>query len=157
MAVFKPHPHPIGSRVRDWPSGDLATVIAVGYDEDGRNTVTLDYDEPTYGVLRQSEHGFWPDELERINEPKETPPVTPVSQEANYAKLNLAVEYDLRAKFSYTNEEGRTHDVRLEPDDIWTDFRGTQYVGGDSYDEDGDVEGYKQYRVERIQDAVAIR
>lgn len=92
--------------------------------------------------------------LDRANNTKETvtPMLTADDRDANEAKLNVAVEYDLHAKFNYTNERGETHDVRLKPDDVY-DGR----VGGYSYDEDGDEEGYKQYRLDRINDKVVVR
>lgn len=78
-------------------------------------------------------------------------------QDINEAKFDLAVEHGLRAKFNYTNEQGETHDVRLEPDDVWRSDEGNVLVGGDSYDEDGRFEGYKQYRLDRVNGPAAIR
>lgn len=75
----------------------------------------------------------------------------PVNTEANFAKLEVAAEYGLKAKFNYTNEQGRTHDVRLEPEETFSD-RGVEYVAG--LTDEGD---YKQYRLDRINGKVAVR
>lgn len=85
--------------------------------------------------------------------PKET---TNAMHTSERAKLDLAVEHGLRAKFVYTNESGETHDVRLEPDDVYL-IGPNAYVAGESYDENGDTDGYKQYRLDRIQSPVTVR
>jgi predicted DNA-binding transcriptional regulator YafY len=84
----------------------------------------------------------------------EATPAAPV--DPNQAKLELAAIHGLRAKFVYTNLKGETHEVRLEPETVNTQA-GRAYVWGHSFDEDGDPEGYKQYRLDSIEGAVAIR
>lgn len=67
-------------------------------------------------------------------------------------KLDFAVDYELRVKFNYTNERGETADRRLAP----TYYDG-DYVGGESYDANGQSEGYKSFRIDRINDAIVVR
>jgi predicted DNA-binding transcriptional regulator YafY len=70
----------------------------------------------------------------------------------NEAKLDLAVECGLQAKFSYTNERGETAERRL----LVEDYDG-EYVSGQSYDQNSQYEGYKRFRLDRINDSVVIR
>lgn len=72
--------------------------------------------------------------------------------EANDAKLGLAHDWELRAKFNYTNEDGETRDRRLAVED----YDG-MYVAGLSYDERGNVEGYRRFLIDRINGPVVIR
>lgn len=71
---------------------------------------------------------------------------------ANEAKLELAANYGLRARFNYTNEEGETRDRRLE-----VNVYDGEYVVGQSYDESGRSEGYRRFRLDRINGDVTIR
>lgn len=68
------------------------------------------------------------------------------------AKLDLAVDFELQAAFSYTNEKGETLNRRLKVDE----FDG-EYVRGNSFDGNGRLEGYRSFRVDRINGKVAIR
>ena len=144
----------VGQEYRDH-DGDRARVAFVDGDE-----VVLTYpDKPSLGNIpwRQTDYRDgnylgslvpWPIPKENTN--------TMSTEAANEAKLEVAADHGLRAKFSYTNRHGETHDVRLEPSDVWTS-EGALYVGGETFDEDGDSEGYKQYRVESINGSVVIR
>lgn len=76
---------------------------------------------------------------------------------ANEAKLRLAAQYNLKAKFAYAGERDyRAVERRLEPDTVET-RNGVVYVTGDSYDEGGDYEGIRQFRLDRISGQVVIR
>ena len=67
------------------------------------------------------------------------------------AKLELAAELGLQAKFNYTHD-GSTRERRL----VVEDFDG-EYVSGESYNEAGRHEGYRQFRLDRIEGSVVIR
>lgn len=70
----------------------------------------------------------------------------------NDEKLTLAAECGLQVKFNYTNQRGETSDRRLTAED----FDG-EYISGQSYDASGQPEGYKRFRLDRINDSVVIR
>lgn len=76
---------------------------------------------------------------------------------ANEAKLRVAVEWDLRAKFAYKGDLDRKPvERRVEPDSVYENH-GVLYVGGESYDQGGDPEGYRQFRLDRISGEVVVR
>jgi predicted DNA-binding transcriptional regulator YafY len=81
----------------------------------------------------------------------------PITNDPNEAKLRLAVGYDFKAKFAYKGERDyRAETRRLEPSEVY-DNDGVMYVGGMSYDDGGNAEGYRQFRLDRISGAVTIR
>ena len=72
--------------------------------------------------------------------------------DANDLKLDLAATHELRAKFNYTNEDNETRDRRL----VVEEYDGT-FAEGLSYDADGNVEGWRRFRLDRINGPVTIR
>lgn len=68
------------------------------------------------------------------------------------AKLDLANDFELSIKFNYTNQRGETADRRLRVEN----YDGT-FVGGQSYDANGDPEGYRHFDVSRINDKIVLR
>jgi hypothetical protein len=120
--------------------------------------------EPDNGANIGYVHGrpyatFGQQELSLIPTTKEDSKImlTDNDRENNAAKLDLAAELGLSARFNYTNESGETHDVRLAVQEVWANYADVTYAGGLSYDEDGDLEGYKVYRLDRVNDRVVIR
>jgi predicted DNA-binding transcriptional regulator YafY len=76
---------------------------------------------------------------------------------ANEAKLRLAAQYGLKAKFAYAGERDyRAVERRLEPDTVET-RSGVTYVLGESYDQGGEDQGYRQFRLDRISGEVVVR
>jgi predicted DNA-binding transcriptional regulator YafY len=71
---------------------------------------------------------------------------------ANEAKFDIAVDWNLKARFEYTNEDGETRERRLAVED----FNG-EYVEGQSYDEQGRAEGWRKFRLDRINGPVTVR
>lgn len=75
----------------------------------------------------------------------------------NEAKLRLAADLGLRAKFDYEGENDDYPETRrVEPKRVFHGPRGLM-VGGESYDEDGGSEGPRQFYLSRIDGKVAIR
>lgn len=70
---------------------------------------------------------------------------------ANHAKFDLAVDYELRARFWYDSGTG-IRDRRLAVED----YDG-EYVRGQSFDESGNPEGYRQFIVDNIVGPVTVR
>lgn len=92
-----------------------------------------------------------------INEFLGVEPEGDTTPTANEAKLRLAVQYGLRAKFAYAGDRDyRAVERRLEPDSLYTIGLQT-YVSGESYDEGGAPEGYRQFRLDRISGEVVVR
>lgn len=75
-----------------------------------------------------------------------------MSYNYNVEKLDLAADLGLQAKFSYTNKNGVTRNRRLHVDEFDGD-----YVSGQSYDENGQPEGYRRFSLDSINDSVVIR
>ena len=77
-----------------------------------------------------------------------------LTRDINEAKFLLALDYegDVKAVFNYTNECGETRDRRLVPDE----FDG-EVIGGQSFNENGIPEGYRQFRLDRINGPVTLR
>lgn len=76
-----------------------------------------------------------------------------VAGDPNEAKLRLAASHGLRAKFAYQGERDyRAVERRLEPKAVINGF-----VSGESFDQGGAPEGYRQFRLDRIHGPVAIR
>jgi len=86
------------------------------------------------------------------HEPQEGNNTMNTDNAATDAKFDLAVDFGLQTKFNYTNERGETADRRLKP----TGFDG-EYVEGESFDLYGRSEGFKRFRLDRINDAPVIR
>lgn len=75
----------------------------------------------------------------------------------NAAKLELAAQLGLRAKFAYRGDRDyRATERRIEPEKVY-DASGNTYVAGESYDEGGEAEGYRQFRLDRISGEVSVR
>lgn len=75
----------------------------------------------------------------------------------NEAKLRIAADLGLRAKFSYRGEHDyRAVERRLVPDAV-SEKHGVLYVGGESYDAGGADEGYRLFRLDRISGEVVVR
>lgn len=80
------------------------------------------------------------------------------TDDPNEAKLGLAAHFSLKAKFAYKGERDyRAETRRLEPFEVETSDAGVTYVGGMSYDDGGNAEGYRQFRLDRISGPVTIR
>lgn len=76
---------------------------------------------------------------------------------ANEAKLRLAAEYGLKAKFAYTGERDyRAVERRIVPEDVYVNHDHV-LVGGESFDQGGIPEGYRQFRLDRISGEVVVR
>jgi predicted DNA-binding transcriptional regulator YafY len=129
--------------------GDTFTITA-GYETDklyvdareGDNEAEVELDADAVVRLRDALSEF-------IGEPED---------DAEIAKLRLAADYGLRAKFAYQGDLDRKPvERRLEPESIHTDINGTTYVRGESYDAGGQPEGYRQFRLDRISGSVVIR
>jgi hypothetical protein len=86
------------------------------------------------------------------NEPEEGNNTMNTTDTALDAKLDLAVDYELRVKFNYTNERGETADRRLKVED----YDG-EYVSGQSFDSNGYNEGFKRFRTDRINGKVTVQ
>lgn len=83
---------------------------------------------------------------------------TPENVSPNEAKLRLAAELGLRAKFSYRGERDyRAVERRLTPDSVYESGNSVIYVAGESYDAGGEPEGYRQFRLDRISGEVVVR
>lgn len=79
------------------------------------------------------------------------------SMSPNEAKLRLAADLGLRAKFSYRGERDyRAVERRLVPDTVFEN-KGVLYVGGEAHDAGGELEGYRQFRLDRISGEVVVR
>ncbi len=87
---------------------------------------------------------------------KENNTVTP-NHEANQAKLEVAADYGLQAKFTYTNECGEAAERRVRPTQVWANYADNVIVSGMSYDANGSDEGHRNFRLDRIEDDVVIR
>lgn len=73
--------------------------------------------------------------------------------ENNDAKLELAADLELQAKFQY---QGEGDFAPRERRVVVEEFDG-EYVEGVSYDANSQSEGYRRFRLDRIEGKVAIR
>lgn len=75
----------------------------------------------------------------------------------NEAKLRLAAQYGLKVKFAYAGERDyRAVERRLVPEEVYVNHDHV-LVGGESFDQGGVSEGYRQFRLDRISGEVVVR
>lgn len=141
------------TRTTDIKAGDRFTFLTPAHDEANYYVATSDYHDGNverYHIYNGERQGptrldyFGDDECRILN--RNIKEKTDVYDTYRDAKLDLAADFGLQARFTYTNERGETARRTLTVED----YDG-EYVGGVTPD------GYRRFRLDRIEGKVVIR
>lgn len=88
----------------------------------------------------------------------ETESLTQKDRDANQAKLEIAAQFGLQAKFAYQgDDDDKSRERRVVAENFWQDASGRYLVGGLTYDSAGNDEGYRQFRIDRLTSKAVVR